>query len=133
MMSTIFERLGFECRQASFNDSSVEEVRVPLHVKGFEPIWQNFNQKFYADNGLIHRLVDGKYEINFTVTGFDRDPLTSLIVEAKKLEFVSKEQSNLIFNFSQNNYNRYSYSLLRDKDFISRLDEMGIAYPSDKC
>ena len=133
MMSTIFERLGFECRQAAFNDSSVEEVRVPLHVKGFEPIWQNFNQKFYADNGLIHRLVDGQYEINFSVTGFDRDPLTSLIVEGKKLEFVNKEQSNIIFNFSQNNYNRYSYSLLRDKDFISRLDEMGIAYPSDKC
>lgn len=128
MMSAVFEKLGFVCRQAVFNDSVIEEVRIPLHVEGFNPIWQNFNQKFYTDNGLVHRLVDGKYDINFTVTGFDRDPLTSLIVEGKKSEFVNKEQANKIFNFSRKNYNRYSYSLLRDTEFVSKLDEMGITY-----
>ena len=74
------------------------------------------------------KFVDGKYEINFSVTGFDRDPLTSLIVEGKKSEFVNKEQANKIFNFSRKNYNRYSYSLLRDTEFVSKLDEMGITY-----
>ena len=103
-----------------------------MHVKGFDPILQNFNQKFYADNNLIHRLVDGKYEINFSVTGFDRDPLTSLIVEGKKVSFINKEKANQIFNFSSKNYNRYSYSLLRDDAFKNRLDMMGISYPDIK-
>ena len=132
MMSAIFSKLGFDCRKAEFNDSEFNEVRTPLHVKGFDPIWQNFNQKFYADNNLIHRLVDGKYEINFSVTGFDRDPLTSLIVEGKKVSFINKEKANQIFNFSSKNYNRYSYSLLRDDAFKNRLDMMGISYPDIK-
>lgn len=129
MMSIIMSKLGFECRKAEFNDCEIEELRVPLHVKGFDPVWQNFNQKFYADNGLIHRLVEGKYEINFTVTGFDRDPLTSLIVEGKKIGHVGKEEANKLFNFSSNNYNRYGYSLLRDEAFTERLEEMGVSYP----
>lgn len=132
MMSTIWSKLGFDCRQAEFNDSEVEEVKTPLHVSGFDPVWQNFNQKFYADNGLIHRLVDGKYEINFSVTGFDRDPLTSLIVEGKKVSHVNKDEANRLFNFSAQNYNRYSYSLLRDEAFTDRLTEMGISYPDIK-
>ena len=132
MMRTIFSKLGFDCRKAEFNDSAFNEVRTPLHVEGFEPVWQNFNQKFYADNGLIHRLVDGKYEINFSVTGFDRDPLTSLIVEGKKVSYINKEDASQIFNFSSENYNRYSYSLLRDDTFKNRLNEMGISYPDIK-
>jgi len=39
------------------------------------------NPEFYRRNNLRHELVDGTYHINFKVTGFDRDPLTSLIVE----------------------------------------------------
>ena len=132
MMSTIWEKLGFECRDAEFNDSEIEELRTPLHVVGLEPVWQNFNKKFYKDNNLVHQLVDGKYEINFKVTGFDRDPLTSLIVEGKKSEYVDKNKANELFNFSQENYNRYSYSLLRDEAFKNRLDEMGISYPDIK-
>lgn len=132
MMSTIWSKLGFNCRKAKFNDSELAEVRTPLHVTGFDPVWQNFNQKFYADNGLVHRLIDGKYEINFTVTGFDRDPVTSLIIEGKKTTHVNKEEANSLFNFSEQNYNRYSYSLLRDENFTDRLTEMGISYPDIK-
>ena len=132
MMSTIWQKLGFECRNAEFNDSEIEELRTPLHVVGLEPVWQNFNKKFYKENNLVHQLVDGKYEINFKVTGFDRDPLTSLIVEGKKSEYIDKNVANEIFNFSSENYNRYSYSLLRDDSFKDRLDEMGISYPDIK-
>ena len=132
MMSTICEKLGFICRNAEFNDSDIEEMRTPLHVVGLKPEWQNFNQKFYADNNLIHKLVDGKYEINFKVTGFDRDPLTSLIVEGKKSEHIDKNKAQQLFNFSNNNYNRYGFSLLRDDVFKKRLDEMGISYPEIK-
>ena len=81
---------------------------------------------------MIHRLVDGQYEINFSTTGFDRDPLTSLIVEGKKREYVNQEKANQIFNFESQNYNRYSYSLLRDESFTERLDLMGISYPDVK-
>ena len=57
-----------------------------MHVIGLERKWQNFNKNFYEKNNLTHYYDDkeGKYNINFKVTGFDRDPITSLILEAKK-------------------------------------------------
>jgi len=103
-------------------------MREPLHVLGLEARWQNFNQDFYAKNGLIHRLVDGKYEINFRVTGFDRDPLTSLIIEAKKVKYIDKVSADLMFNKTNENYNRYSWSLLRSPEFVSRLGSLSISY-----
>ena len=101
-------------------------MRVPLHVKGLEPVWQNFNQKFYDDNQLIHKLVEGKYEINFNVAGFDRDPLTSLIVEAEKSEYVTSLKAEETFNQSDENYNKYAYSLLSDESFVKKLDGLGL-------
>ena len=129
MLSMMLEALGFKSRQANFNDSEVVEMTEPLHVVGFDAVWQNFNQDFYKKNGLIHQLNNGKYEINFKVTGFDRDPLTSLIIEAKKMTHISKEKSEALFNKSTNNYNRYGYSLLADNDVKKRLDDLDIAYP----
>jgi len=131
MLALMLEKLGYSSRQAGFGESEITEMKEPLHVVGFEPIWQNFNQKFYSRNGLIHQLVDGKYEINFKVTGFDRDPLTSLIIEAKKGQYVNKDAADLLFNKTTENYNRYSLSLLRSHEFVSRLDSLAIAYPSD--
>ena len=32
----------------------------------------------------MHEYKNGKYKINFKFTGFDKDPMTSLIIEAKK-------------------------------------------------
>lgn len=130
MLEIIMKKLGFMPRKAVFNDSEILEMRTPLHVMGLEPIWQNFNQDFYAKNGLVHKLVDGKYQINFKVTGFDRDPLTSLIIEAKKAEHVDKDAAHSFFNVSPNNYNRYSWSLLRSPDFVEKLDSMNVDYLS---
>lgn len=128
----MLHKLGYSSRKAKFNDSEIPEVREPLHVVGLENTWQNFNQDFYSKNGLVHRLVNGKYEINFKVTGFDRDPLTSLIIEAKKESHVDKEAADKIFNQTTENYNRYSWSLLRSPEFVTRLDNLKIDYPTIK-
>ena len=96
-------------------------MQEPLHVIGLEKKWQNFNKKFYKKNKLTHIYKNGKYEINFKVTGFDRDPVTSLIIEAKKIKDVSKMKIINVFNNSTKNYNRYAFSLLKNKNFNKEL------------
>lgn len=128
MLSSMMEKIGFKCRQARFNDSDIEELRTPLHVVGLDPVWQNLNKDFYKKNGLVHQLIDGKYEINFNLSGFDRDPLTSLIIEAHKFDYVDKKVVDKMFNNSRQNYNKYAKSLLSDNEFKLRLDEMKIKY-----
>ena len=127
MLEIMLEKLGYLPKKMAFCDSEILEMREPLHVIGLDNRWQNFNQDFYQKNGLIHKLVDGKYEINFKVTGFDRDPLTSLIIEAKKVNYVNAALADQIFNKTTSNYNRYSWSLLRSSDFVSRLDELNLS------
>lgn len=129
MLAIMFEKLGYAPRQVDFCESEIPEMTEPLHVVGFEAKWQNFNQEFYAKNNLVHRLVDGRYEINFKVTGFDRDPLTSLIIEARKLQHIDKIIADKIFNKTAENYNKYSWSLLRSPEFVSRLENIEISYP----
>ena len=127
MLAIMLDKLGYLPKRMAFCDSEIVEMRDPLHVIGLENRWQNFNHDFYQKNGLIHKLVDGKYEINFKVTGFDRDPLTSLIIEAKKINYVNAALADQIFNKTTNNYNRYSWSLLRSSEFVSRLDELNLS------
>ena len=132
MLAIMLERLGYAPRQVKFGESDTNELTEPLHVVGLDPIWQNFNQDFYSKNSLIHKMTNGKYEINFNTTGFDRNPLTSLIIEATKKLHVRKESADEIFNNSLQNYNRYSLSLLTSQDFTTRLDNLGISYPMTK-
>ena len=40
-------------------------MREPLHVEGMKPKWSDLNQKFYKKNRLVHKLVNGRYKINF--------------------------------------------------------------------
>lgn len=129
MLAIILEKLGYSSRQVGFCETEVPEMTEPLHVLGMDDKWRNFNQDFYRKNGLVHRLVDGKYEINFKVTGFDRDPLTSLIIEAKKVKNIDKTAADGMFNKTNENYNRYSWSLLRAPEFVSRLNSLSISYP----
>ena len=129
MLAIMLEMLGYFPSQVGFCESEISEMRVPLHVVGLNCEWQNLNQDFYAKNGLVHRLVDGKYEINFKVTGFDRDPLTSLIIEAKKVKYIDKTSADSLFNKKNDNYNKYSWSLLHAPEFVSRLDSLTISYP----
>jgi hypothetical protein len=128
MLSTILQNLGFDTRKAEFNDSVLAEMQTPLHVIGLRDVWQDLNQEFYSQNNLVHRLVGGQYEINFKVTGFDRDPLTSLIVEASKVASVSVEKANSLYNDSNLNYNKYAWSLLRDPAFKLRLESLNVEH-----
>lgn len=130
MLSTILKSLGFVARKAEFCDSEIEEMQTPLHIQGMAPTWQPLNQSFYESHGLTHKLINGQYVIDFKVTGFDRDPVTSLIIEAKKSSFVSRDEANQILNESRQNYNRYSNSILRDADFRKKLEEANIKAPS---
>lgn len=129
MMKIILQKLGFkDITKSEFCNSEIEEMREPLHIEGLEPTWQNLNNELYSKHGLTHKQVGDGYEINFKLTGFDRDPLTSLIVEAKKDEFVSREEANKIFNLSNANYNRYGKSLLHNEEITKKLINKGINY-----
>lgn len=129
MLEILLMNNGFnEISKKQFQESAIKELTIPLHVEGHKPEWNNLNQKFYKENNLIHQFnqVSGKYEINFKLTGFDRDPLTSLIVECKKERTTDK---HIKFTNSFNNYNRYGLSLLKDKYITDKLDRMNIKYP----
>jgi len=127
MLRILFSQMGFgNIKQQEFCKSSVAELEEPLHVEGFEKKWQNLNRKFYTDNGLIHKYKDGKYDINFSLTGFDRDPLTSLIVEAVKEKNVTFENVVDINGENALNYNRYGFSLLYDEEVKRKLKLLNI-------
>ena len=123
MLRILLERTGFGAvRQAKFCESEIADYTEPLHVQGLGATWQSMNQAFYKKHGLVHFYdsASGRYEINFKVTGFDRDPLVSLIVEARKDRHVDVSKYDSLNNSGQN-YNRYAYSLLKDAGFAKRL------------
>ena len=128
MLSTILKKAGFSCRKAKFNDSKIKEMQIPLHVKGHKPVWRNLNKSFFKRNKLVHKLVKGKYIINFDLSGFDRDPETSLIIEAKKVKNVSVQTVENFFNKSKKNYNIYAKSLLVDRKFTKSLKRKKILF-----
>ena len=126
MLRILLERTGFgEVRKKEFCESIYPEYSEPLHILGMDPVWNNLNQAFYRNHGLVHNYdpIQGKYEINFKVTGFDRDPETSLIVEAIKLVDTDIEKYESLNNSDQN-YNRYAWSLLKDEMFSKRLEDV---------
>jgi hypothetical protein len=126
MLKTLLERTGFnEIKQMEFCKSTLIDYTEPLHVTGLDSEWKNFNQEFYKKNNLTHYYdaKEGKYNIDFTVTGFDRDPITSLIIEAKKDKHIDKS-SYVSLNESKSNYNRYAWSLMKDDDFVKRHDDI---------
>lgn len=122
MLKILLERTGFyQVQQKKFCESCVKDYETPLHVVGMDPVWHDLNQDFYKRNDLIHYYDNelGKYVINFNITGFDRDPLTSLIIEARKNITIDKNKYDSL-NESEMNYNRYAWSLLKDKDFCQK-------------
>lgn len=128
MLEILLKRCGFDdIRQKDFCDSSVPELREPLHVEGLPPVWNILNQDFYNKHGLIHKYENGKYNISFSITGFDRDPDTSLIVEARK----SPAGTKMPDDAPGKNFDAYSRSILNDEGFTERLDEMGVSYYDD--
>ena len=130
MLEAILAKLGFNnIFEKSFCDSIVEELTEVFHVESLSPVWEKLNDEFYKKHNLQHELIDGVYHINFKVTGFDSDPVASLIIECEKKEFINQKKAHEIFNQSHENYNRYAYSLLRDGDFLDTLENKTIAKP----
>ena len=119
MLKILLEKYGFyNIQQKNFCESELEDYKEPLHVEGFESVWQNLNQEFYKKNNLVHKYdeKEHKYKTNFTLTGFDRSPLMSLIIEAKKHHDVDKVDIKDQYNFD------YSRSLLDDKNFKRKCE-----------
>ncbi len=115
MMSILFDRCGFyEITQRTFLDSDFEDYKEPLRVVGLGQQYHDLNRAFYEKHGLIHHYDDetGTYKINFELTGFDRDPKSSLIVEARKSPTGGRARS-----MPGKNYNRYGQSLMSDENF----------------
>jgi hypothetical protein len=124
MLEILLKRCGFySISQKSFCDSEYLDYKEPMHVVSLDPIWQDLNQKFYEKNKLVHYYdaKSGKYNINFKVTGFDGYPLTSLIVECRKQKHIDKNNYESL-NDSNENYNRYGQSLLKDRRFQLKID-----------
>ncbi len=121
MLKILLERYGFYgVKQKKFCESELKDYEEPLHVEGMEPKWQDLNKQFFESNGLINQYnpQKKKYETNFILTGFDRDPITSLIVEAKK----EKDVNSLQIQDSRN-YD-YSRSILDDKSFQDKYQSI---------
>lgn len=119
MLEILLKRCGFySISQKGFCDSEYFDYKEPMHVIGFGPIWQDLNQEFYTKNKLVHSYdaKSGQYNINFKITGFDRDPLTSLIVECRKRNHIEKGKYRGL-DENNENYNRYGQSLMKDKQF----------------
>jgi len=126
MLKILLERTGFcNVQRKGFCESNFADYREPLHVEGMKAEWKNFNKKFYKDNGLVHHYdsKSGEYNINFRTTGFDRDPMTSLIIEAQQGETIDKNKYNSL-NDSPLNYNRYAWSLMKDSEFLEKHNKI---------
>lgn len=122
MLKTLLERTGYYLvEEKKFCESEIRDYQEPLHISHLESKWQNLNQDLYKKNNLVHYYdsVEGKYKINFKITGFDRDPITSLIIEAKKKEYINPAKYESL-NDSKLNYNRYAWSLMKDESFLEK-------------
>lgn len=121
MLKILLEKYGFyKIERKDMCESDFNEYHEPLHVEGMEPVWQDLNKKFYAKHNLVNQYNPEKkcYETNFTLTGFDRDPHTSLIVEAKKEKNINK--INIV---DKRNFD-YSLSLMDNKKFQEKCRKL---------
>ena len=121
MLKILLERYGFyDVKQKKIGESEFPDYKEPLHVEGMESKWQDLNKKFFDKHGLINQYNPEKkmYETNFVLTGFDRDPSTSLIVEAKKEKDIDSIQIKDVRNHN------YSQSILDNEKFKKTCENM---------
>jgi len=128
MMKILLNKCGFQSvKKKIFCESKISDFNIPCHILGKNKKYENLNNKFYKKNKLVHQYKNGKYKINFKFTGFDKDPVTSLIIEAKKISFKKIKSKNNI-NFSKKNYNNYAFSLLYNKETKKNLKQKNIKF-----
>ena len=102
------------------HNEKIKDFKEPLHVLGLSKKYHNLNDKFYKKHKLIHKYQNGSYKVNFKITGFDKMPHISLIIEAQKNMHVKITKKNDI-NRSKLNYNIYGRSLTEDKNFSRKM------------
>ncbi len=128
MMKILLSKTGFKnIKEAKFCKSKYNDFKQPCHILGKSKKYNNLNNRFYKKNKLTHKVVNGEYVINFKFSGFDKDPLTSLIIEAQKNKHIKITKKNDI-NYNKKNYNRYGHSLLQKKDFKKKLKSKKINF-----
>lgn len=123
MLKILLKRYGFKnIKEKKFCESNYDEFNEPLHIDGLKPKWVNLNQKLYKKHGLINSYnpKKQKYETNFVMTGFDRNPTMSLIVEAQKSHDVKKLDIKDFDNYI------YSKSLLDNPEFRKKCKKLSI-------
>ena len=121
MMKILLKQNGFKnITKMNFCSSKIKDFKEPLHVLGLSKKYHNLNDKFYKKHKLIHKYQNGSYKVNFKITGFDKMPHISLIIEAQKNMHVKITKKNDI-NRSKLNYNIYGRSLTEDKNFSRKM------------
>ena len=121
MLKIILQKTGFyKIAKKNFCESSIKDFNEPLHVFGKPAKYYNLNNEYYKKNNLIHKYSKGGYKVNFKITGFDKLPHTSLIIEAKKKKHIKITKKNNFNNMD--NYNLYGYSLLEDSKFRKKFN-----------
>lgn len=121
MLKIILKKAGYyKIKKKNFCQSGIKDFREPLHVVGKPVVYNNLNNEYYKKNNLIHKYSKGGYSVNFKITGFDKLPHTSLIIEAKKKTHIKITKKNNLNNLE--NYNFYGYSLLEDKKFKNKFN-----------
>ena len=121
MLQIILKKTGYyQIKKKNFCQSKIKDLREPLHVMGKPARYYNLNNEYYKKKNLIHKYSKGGYTVNFKITGFDKLPHTSLIIEAKKKTHIKVTKKNNLNNFD--NYNFYGYSLLEDKKFKRKFN-----------
>lgn len=121
MLKIILKKAGYyKIKKKNFCQSGIKDFREPLHVVGKPAVYNNLNNEYYKKNNLIHKYSKGGYTVNFKITGFDKLPHTSLIIEAKKKTHIKITKKNNLNNLE--NYNFYGYSLLEDKKFKNKFN-----------
>ncbi len=79
--SALLSIYGFSnIKKMEFCDSSLLELREPWHLENEAPIWKQPGQL---------EIQPGQPGATTGTTGFDRDPLVSLIVECQKDHYVA--------------------------------------------
>jgi hypothetical protein len=122
MIKIMLTNCGFsEIKQMKFCKSTLPELENPLVVNNINTKWENLNPKFLKKNNLknYYDYKKKKYVNNFKLTGFDRDPTYSLIIEAKKKINITRKK--LTFTYSSNNNNLYGQTIISDKKIAKKL------------
>jgi len=122
MIKIMLTNCGFsEIKQMKFCKSTLPELENPLVVNNINTKWENLNPKFLKKNNLknYYDYKRKKNVNNFKLTGFDRDPTYSLIIEAKKKINITRKK--LTFTYSSNNNNLYGQTIISDKKIAKKL------------